>query len=95
MTGAFLAFQVLKCNDKDETPWPRSWLFSIHRRCLQYNHEYSPTKGTRKYYDSSDEELLCSLCVKFEIAFEAAREMGPYELIGAVYGRFRDLQVPE
>lgn len=60
-----------------------------------YHPEYSHTKSARQYYEFSDEELLCSLCVKLQLDFEAAMEMDAHELARVVYGRMRRLRVPE
>lgn len=56
---------------------------------------YSHTKGARKYYDFSDEELFCSLCVKLDIELEAASRMDAWELLRLMYERVRELRVPK
>lgn len=95
LIGKTLPTDTLEIHDGEPTPWPTGWLTRVHQRVLLYHPNYSHIKGARKYRDFSDEELLCSLCVKLQLDFETAMEMDPYELAGVVYDRFRRLRVPE
>lgn len=94
LLGVSLPLDVLEIHD-GALPWPRSWTWRVHRRILQYHPSYSHTEDARQYYDYSDEELYCSLCVKLDIDFEAAREMDAWTLLRVVYARIRELRVPE
>lgn len=95
LIGETLPNETLEIHDGEPTPWPTGWLTRVHQRALLYHPSYSASKGARKYDDFSDEELLCSLCVKLQIDFEAALEMDPYELAGAVYDQVRRIRFPE
>lgn len=95
LIGKTLSKSKLEVHGGEPTPWPRGWLWRVHGRVLLYHPSYSHTMDARKYYDFSDEELLCSICVKLQLDFEAAMEMGSYELAGVVYDQFRRLRVPE